>query len=85
MYVYTIGKRHIAGKPSSMRDPRPKGGVLTTNKKAIVRGLTKLLPEEMEEKNCEGRKNWRDESNGSFVRWTHIAQDEKTWNWHIEK
>ena len=78
--------------PAWVNKPRPRGGVLTTNKKAIVRSLAKLLPDEMEEikfvkdeKTGEMRAKKGFESNGSFVRWTHIAQDEKTWNWHIEK
>ena len=78
--------------PAWVDSSRPQGGVLTTNKKAIVRGLAKLLPAEMEEikfvkdkKTGEMRAKKGFESKGSFVRWTHIAQDEKIWDWHIEE
>ena len=78
--------------PAWVNKPRPRGGVLTTNKKAIVRSLAKLLPDEMEEikfvkdeKTGEMRAKKGFERNGSFAKWTHIAHDEKTWNWHIKK
>jgi hypothetical protein len=73
-------------------NPRPRGGVLTTNKKALVQSLHTLLPKEMTEiiamKNkTTGKHTTKDTLNkdGKMELWIKIAEDEKLWNWHINK
>ena len=72
--------------------PRLPGGVLTTNKKSLVKSLQLLLPEQMEEtKQVKNRQTGELElktvpnNNGRMNIWLDLALDEKIWEWHIEK
>jgi hypothetical protein len=67
-------------------NPRPKGGVLMTNKKALVRSLHTLLPKEMTETTTT-----RDKTTGKSTTkhtlnkdrklklWIKIADDKELW------
>jgi hypothetical protein len=75
-----------------VKNPRPKSGVLSTNKKAMVRSLNALLPEETTETftmNCKRTNTTitktRQNPNGKLSNWYHIALDKKLWEWHIYK
>ncbi len=65
-------------------NPRPKGGVLTTNKKALVRSLHTLLPKEMTETTITRNKETTGENtlkhmlnkDGKLKLWIKIAEDE---------
>ena len=71
---------------------RPRGGVLTTNKKALVRSLHTLIPKEMTEtittrNKTTGEYTTKETLNkdGKMELWIKIAEDEELWNWHINK
>jgi hypothetical protein len=71
-------------------NPHPKGGVLTTNKKALVCSLHTLLPKEMAEtittrNKTTGKHTTKHMLNkdGKLKLWIKIAEDEQ--NWHINK
>ena len=73
-------------------NPRPKAGVLSTNKKAMVRSLNALLPEETREtitKTCKttgaSTTTHKQNPNGDLKNWLHIALDKRLWDWHIYK
>ncbi len=73
-------------------NPHPKGGVLTTNKKALVQSLHTLLPKEMTEttitKNkTTGKSTTKHTLNkdGKLKLWIKISEDEELWNWHLNK
>jgi hypothetical protein len=74
-------------------NPCPKGGVLTTNKKAFVQSLHTLLPKEMTEttitrnKETTGKNTTKHMLNkdGKLKLWIKIAEDEELWNWHCNK
>jgi hypothetical protein len=75
-----------------VKNPRPKSGVLSTNKKAMVRSLNALLPEETTETftvKCKSTNTYitktRQNPNGKLSNWYHIALDKKLWDWHIHK
>jgi flagellar biosynthesis GTPase FlhF len=75
-----------------VQNPRPKSGVLSTNKKAMVRSLNTLLPEETTETivtKCKatGEKitTRRQNPDGKLSNWLHIAMDKQLWEWHIHK
>jgi hypothetical protein len=70
----------------------PKGGVLTTNKKALVQSLHTLLPKEMSEtattKNkTTGKSTTKHTLNKDrkFKLWIEIAEGKELWNWHLNK
>ena len=75
-----------------IKHPRPKSGVLMTNKKALVRGINTLLPIETTEEiptKCkltgEITTTKQHNPNGKLDNWLHIALDKQLWNWHIHK
>ena len=75
-----------------VKNPRPQSGVLATNKKAMVRSLNALLPEETRElttNKCRNTgvitTNERQNPDGNLKNWLHIALDKELWNWHIYK
>ena len=75
-----------------IRHPRPKSGVLMTNKKALVRGINTLLPNETTEEitiTCkitgETTTTKRHNPNGKLSNWINIALDKRAWEWHIHK
>jgi len=75
-----------------IRNARPKSGVLTTNKKALVRSINTLLPEETLEtitrKNRstgESTTHQRHNPDGKISNWIHIALNKPLWEWHIYK
>ena len=78
--------------PAWCNHPRLPGGVLTTNKKSLVKSLQLLLPEQMQEmKEVKNRQTGELElksvpnNNGRMNIWLDLALDEKLWDWHIEK
>ena len=75
-----------------VQNPRPKSGVLSTNKKAMVRSLNALLPIDTLEtitRKCrvtgETIKTQRHNPNGDLKNWLHIALDKPLWDWHIHR
>jgi hypothetical protein len=67
-----------------VKNPRPKSGVLSTNKKAMVRSLNSLLPEETTETYTKKFKKTgvtisktRPNPDGKLCNWLHIAVDKK--------
>ena len=75
-----------------INNPRPKSGVLATNKKAMVRSLNALLPEETRESTTSKCRTTgitttskRHNPDGILKNWLHIALDKELWNWHIYK
>ena len=75
-----------------VNNPRPKSGVLSTNKKAMVRSLNALLPEETRETRTSKCRTTgivttieRQNPDGNLKNWIHIALDKELWNWHIYK
>ena len=73
-------------------NPRLPGGVLTTNKKSIVKSLQILLPDEMSEtihvKDKEtGHMIAKQKLNnsGKMKLWLKVAMDTILWRWHICK
>ena len=73
-----------------VQNPRPKSGVLSTNKKAMVRSLNALLPIDTLEtttRKCrvtgETIATQRHNPNGDLKNWLHIALDKPIWDWHI--
>jgi hypothetical protein len=75
-----------------VQNPRPKSGVLMTNKKALVRGINSLLPNETTEEVTTRCKTTgvttttrRHNPNGKLSNWIHIALDKRVWEWHIHK
>jgi hypothetical protein len=75
-----------------IRRPRPKSGVLSTNKKAMVRSLNTLLPEETKETTSTKCKSTgeritvtRQNPDGKLSNWLDIALDKTLWEWHIYK
>ena len=75
-----------------VKNPRPKSGVLATNKKAMVRSLNALLPEETRETTTHKCRTTgttttieRQNPDGNLKNWLHIALDKELWNWHIYK
>ena len=75
-----------------VRNPRPKAGVLSTNKKTMVRSLNALLPDETMETVTTKCKSTgtntttrRPNPDGKLSNWLHIALDKPLWEWHIYK
>jgi len=75
-----------------VRNPRPKSGVLYTNKKALVRGINTLLPEETAENvkiKCKktglSTTVTRCNPDGKLSNWLHIALNKPLWDWHIHR
>ena len=75
-----------------IKNPRPKSGVLSSNKKATVRSLNALLPEETRETITRKCKTTgatitiqRQNPNGSLSNWLHLALDKQLWDWYIYK
>ncbi len=70
----------------------PKGGVFTTNKKALVRSLHTLLPKEMTETTTTRDKTTGKSTtkctlnkDGKLKLWIKIAEVKERWNWHLNK
>jgi hypothetical protein len=70
----------------------PKGGVLTTNKKAHVQSLHTLLPKEMTETTITKNKTTGKSTTKHTLNkdrklklWIKIAEDKELWNWHLNK
>jgi len=75
-----------------IKNPRPKSGVLTTNKKALVRGINTLLPDETLETRTKRNANTGETTtyqihnpDGKLSNWLPIALDKRLWEWHIHK
>ena len=77
--------------PAWIDHPRPRGGVLTTNKKALTRGLHTLLPTIMTETSSQPHPTTGETitkvkpkyPNGDMHIWLPIVLDEELWNHHI--
>jgi hypothetical protein len=96
-YLGKIVRRPTNHPPRQMltawsANPRSKGGVLTTNKKALVRSLHTQLPKEMTEMTITKNKTTRESTakhmlnkDGKLKLWIKITEDEELWNWHLNK
>jgi hypothetical protein len=64
-----------------VNNPRPKRGVLFTNKKSLVNSLNMLYkPKDLDEDAPHPHLN----KTGKLKQWYHDAQDEKYWEWKID-
>jgi hypothetical protein len=73
-------------------NPRPKGGVLMTNKIALVQSLHTLLPKEMTETTTTRNKTTGKSTIKHTLNmdrkpklWIKIAEDRELWYWHLNK
>jgi hypothetical protein len=69
-------------------NPHPKGGFLTTNKKALGFSLHTLLPKEMTETTtarnkatCKNTTKHMLNKDRKLKLWIKIAEDKELWNW----
>jgi hypothetical protein len=69
--------------PAWVNNKRPQGGVLTTNKKSLVKALNLLYSSNSKTNPFDGAANRMDKK-GSIELWLDDALDEARWNWLID-